>query len=254
KLLTVSQDPKDKADHKTITDALKDVKPWTTVRVLDDAKYAEQIVLNDPKQHEGVVLEAPKRATLLLTDKALRSLVIEDVRNVRVKGFRFRAVGRENFTFVMVSGRTPGALLERLDIQATEGFYGIVLDKVRTAPTELPLMVKHCTVQGGMGISVHGSLPGKGEDVASGIVIQKNRVSGGLQGIRLRGAVKRIQVVGNAVWDQGWTCTEVEDPRPETQQVLFANNTLFQSVTLFRIWQNKIGTALSPLQVECCNN
>src|SRR5262249_32788771 len=60
-LLTVSK-KKDGAAYQSIKDALKDAKPWATIRVLDAETYPESIILDDPIRHEGIALEAPKRA------------------------------------------------------------------------------------------------------------------------------------------------------------------------------------------------
>src|SRR5262249_18464751 len=121
KLLTVSSDRQGAGRFRTIAAALKVSRPRMTVRVLDDAVYADPLILDNSERHEGLLLEAVKRATLALDSSARRALVIEGVGGVRVKGFRVREpqpTKRERFSsvFVAVLGPCPGTVLEELDI------------------------------------------------------------------------------------------------------------------------------------------
>src|SRR5581483_5285963 len=63
-LLTVSKDEGDGGKYRTINDALKDARPWATVRVLDDGAYREQLLLNRAGALTGVTLEAVRGAVL----------------------------------------------------------------------------------------------------------------------------------------------------------------------------------------------
>jgi hypothetical protein len=59
KVLTVSQQPEDGGEFRTINEALGNVKgEKKIIRVLDDAVYEEQIKINRPAQYRGLVLEA----------------------------------------------------------------------------------------------------------------------------------------------------------------------------------------------------
>src|SRR5207253_277345 len=65
-LLTVSKKEPGGGKYRTINDALKDAKPWATVRILDAETYPEMVRLDDPKKHEGITVDAPQGATLVL--------------------------------------------------------------------------------------------------------------------------------------------------------------------------------------------
>src|SRR5262249_1627632 len=105
KLLTVSKKVTDGGAYRTINAALAVAKPVSTVRLQDDAVYAEHIVLDDPKKHQGIALEAPQGATIQMSPQAPQVLAIKEVPYVRLSGFRFRApkVVLEPSPFVVVS-------------------------------------------------------------------------------------------------------------------------------------------------------
>jgi hypothetical protein len=254
-LVTVSQKPSGGGTYRTINGALADAKPWTTIRVLDGGTYPESIVLDDPKKYEGVVLEAPKGATILLGNLAQRALTINGVPNVRVKGFRFRAPpARLRFSYLTVLGPSHGIVLEGLDLQAAMPHYGILLKEVWAAGAT-PLVVRKCTFKGSIGVHVRGPLQGeKGATPAGGISVQENRFVGGLQGVAIQGAAVRVQVVGNTLSGYSQTCLSVEDPESTSGQILFANNTAFESNFLFRVWHNQPTGKVGPRQVELSNN
>ena len=73
-LLTVSKTSSGGGKYRTINEALKAAKPWTTIRVLDTETYQETIALDQKEQQEGISLEAPKRAILLLAGAARQIL------------------------------------------------------------------------------------------------------------------------------------------------------------------------------------
>jgi len=72
-VLTVTQD--DTGQFRTIHEALQNVKPGMTIRVLDDATYTEPLVIDNSARHTGIVLETPKKATIALTREFPRALV-----------------------------------------------------------------------------------------------------------------------------------------------------------------------------------
>jgi hypothetical protein len=257
RLLTVSKSPEDGGTYRTINDALKAAKPWTTIRVLDGAEYAEPIVLDDPKEQQGIVLEAPKHATIMHSAKVRVALTLKGVSDVRVKGFRFRqSISRGSIAFVSVSSRSSGVVLEALDLQASGPLYGIVLNKVEVPPGAVPLLVKHCHIQvGSYGISVSSPTQvAEGLAPCSGIILQNNRVWGGLQGIHLEGSLARVQVVGNLLWNASQAALQIQDLGPQTEQILIANNTAFDSNDPFRIWNDRPDEQFPQRQIELCNN
>src|SRR5262249_51620617 len=130
-LLTVSKKEQDGGKYRTINDALKDAKPWATIRVLDDAIYPGRIILDDPEKHHGLCLEAPRHATIEMGPDDERALRLGGVADVRVAGFRFRTnkVPRAS-TLVSVSGRVPGVVLEGLDFRSDDAVFAIQLTNI----------------------------------------------------------------------------------------------------------------------------
>jgi hypothetical protein len=257
RLLTVSKDPEDGGTYRTLNEALKAARPWTTIRVLDDATYTERIVLEDPKGQRGIVLEAPRHATLLKSATVPVALAIKGVADVRVRGFRFRAskaTGQN--TFLNVSGRSPGVVLEGLDLQAGTPMYGVTLKRLEVLPGEAPLVVRDCTIQVPLiGISVSGPMGGgRGEAPCSGIVLRQNRAWGGLRGIQLEGRLARVQVVGNLLWNASQAALQFQDLAPNAEQILIGNNTIFDSSILLRIWNDRPDDRFPQRHIELCNN
>jgi hypothetical protein len=254
-VLTVAQDGS--GQFGSMNEALEKVQAGQTVRVLDDATYAEALTLNDAQKYTGLLLEATKGATILLTGQSRHALSIRDVPNLRVKGFRLRDSGAvRGSTFVQVSSHCPGVMLEGLDIQAVGQVNGLVLENVVAKPGESPLILTHCLVRAGYhGIVVDGSdRNGGGPPRSGGIQIRQNRVSAAGWGIQIRGAVSRIHVAGNLVWNCGLTGIQLQDLVAGSNQVLIANNTVSQSTAGFRVWDNEPFETHSQGQVEVCNN
>ena len=256
-LLTVSKDPKDGGKYRTITEALKATKPWATIRVLDDATYPESILLDDPSRHEGVVLEAPKLATLLLNRGDFRSVQINGVPHVQVRGFLFReSSAAPNSNFVSVMGHTPGVVLDNLDLQAKSQIYGILLSNVTVAAAERPLVVHNCGIQVGfdaIAIKGRGTLKA-GEPATGGICIRSNRVLGGYRGIMVGGSLVMIQITGNLITKCQAAGLQLTDLPRGSDYILIANNTIFDCDYGIRVWNN--ASYDEPIQgkVELRNN
>jgi hypothetical protein len=186
-LLTVSKDPKDGGEFRTINDALTKVtRPRMTIRVLDDASYAESLVLDNPARHEGLWLDAPKHARIEPPADAGRAVSIRNVSAVRIRGFRLPR-GAGPYVFVHLTGHCPGVQLEQLDIQGKLDLnvpsYGITVQNLRIAQEEEPLIISECKLQGVFhGIVVSGGA----ENPTRGVCIRNNRLT--LMG---RGIVER---------------------------------------------------------------
>src|SRR5262249_39139986 len=147
-LLTVSQNPADGGKYRAIGDALAAASPWATIRVLDDAAYAEILVLDDPTRHEGLALEAPRHARLEWRAGAMNVLSVDGIAHVVVRGFRFRGdVGPLDAPFVHITGRCPGVLLENLDIETAGHMEAIALTGLSLQQRETPLLVRSCRIQ-----------------------------------------------------------------------------------------------------------
>ncbi len=253
KLLTVSQRPEDGGQYRTINDALANAEPWATVRVLDDATYREDILLDDPGRHKGLALESPRGATLEMTARSVNALEIRGVPDVRVTGLRLSDPDLPNGrNCVRVTGRVPGVTLQALAVEKGGG-NGIVLQAIEVAPTEDPLVVRNCTL-GVVGTAV--VVVGEGDPKSpshGGIALLHNRASGMGRGFILVGPNARVLVAGNLLWNCTMAALHMEDPGEGTRQVLFANNTAFESRTGFRLWNNRL-VRPSPGQVEFASN
>jgi serine/threonine protein kinase len=256
-LLTVSKEEKDGGQYRTINDALKAAKPWATIRVLDGGVYPERLVLEEPERHAGITLQAVRHATIGLTDKSSAALLIKGVPHVRVEGFRFRhgldsVAGR---AFLAVTSGATGTVLERLDLQAEREVYGIVLQLAGMPGDGSVTQVRNCVVDvSGDGISVIGRAPAATGSVPGGVAVVDSRVYGALRGILVRGVMTRVHICGNVVHNAKYTALQVEDPGKQSSDLLFANNSVYESNQLFRLWQNEKDLEIPPRQVELCNN
>jgi nitrous oxidase accessory protein NosD len=257
KLLTVSKETKDGGQFRTINEALQKAQPWTTIRVLDDAAYAEQVILQDAARHTGVALEAPRKATIQLPPEATWGVQIKDVPHVRLRGFRLLGTGvTGSGAMVRVVGRSPGAILQELDLEAQGGLYGIILVGLRVGPGEEPVVVRDCTIHTQqLALVVVGPAQGSKELVPSGgAAIYHNRLFGGLRGVLVQGTVARVQVSGNLVWNCKQAAVQLEDLGQGSGQILICNNTAFDSNNGFRLWNNRAEVDRSWPPIEVRNN
>jgi serine/threonine protein kinase len=253
KLLTVSKHAKQGGQYRTLNAALDDAKPWTTIRVLDGETYSERLVLNDAKKHEGIVVEGFDGATIGLDDKPLLHWDIKDVPHVRIRGLRFRAGQEAAFrACVVVSGRAPGVVLEALDMFLEGTADGISLQNIQTAAAQAPVVVRGCQIKGGArAVKILG--PGGTGEPNSGVVVDGNRFTGGAHGVLVAGQSARIHVTSNLVWDCGYSALQVGDLGNASRNLLFANNTVFDTGGCFRVWNDIKGTP-RPGQVMLAGN
>jgi hypothetical protein len=259
-LLTVSKESGG-GKYRAINEALKDAKPWATVRVLDAASYAEGIDLTDRKKYEGLTLEATNGAALQLASGARRNIFIEDVPHVRVTGFRCTeagslAPGAASRSFVVVSGAAQGTALSRLVLIPKTPMIGIVLQNAVAARGEPPLRVEHCAVRpecamSNDGVSVIGALEA---DASGGICIRSSQFTSCGHGVNLLGALRDVQVTGNLLVKCPFTGLQTEDLAPDSRNLLFANNTAFAGSAGFRVWYNSPYKQPQARQVEVANN
>jgi hypothetical protein len=255
-LLTVSKEGGG-GKYRSIIAALKDARPWATIRVLDAETYAESLVLDDPEKQRGLTLEAPKHATIEMGPDDGRALRLNGVADVRVAGFRLRANKvRLGSNVVSVSGRVPGAVLEGLDIRSDMVVVAITLTNVSAGGRE-PLVVRGCEVHNrGEGILVDGPpAAGPGKEPVGGVALWGNHVSNkAYRGIVLQGALRRVLVAGNLVHNCGHADLQVQDLGPDAGQILFANNTAFNSPFPWRVWLTGEGETPPPGQVTLAGN
>jgi nitrous oxidase accessory protein NosD len=255
-LLTVSKSPADGGKYRTINAALTDARPWATVRVLDGATYTESVVLTDPEKCHGLTLEAPKRATLVLRNSAVLALGIQDVPEVRVRGFRVQAEpgGRVRF-LVRAQGHIPGLVLEDLHLEAANLVIAVYLSDPSVAAAEAPIIIRGCRVHGvtnSDGIVLAG--PAAPSRPARRIRVEDNRVRGVVRGIHLQGVLADTQVAGNVLWDCPQEGLGIEGLTGTGNHVLIANNTVWSCDAGMRVWDNEPFPEHSAAQAEFRNN
>jgi hypothetical protein len=260
KLLTVSKDPADKADHDTLGAALAAAKPWTTIRVLDRGTYTEALTFDQAAQHEGICLEAVNGATLLRPLGVPVAVRIRDVAHVRLAGFRIGDTGRVAQgglpPLVYVTGKAPGVALRQLHFQLKDRVSAVILDHVVAQPNGLPVVVAACEVQGNRerdqeGIDILGPAAW---GLSRNVCLRDNRISGVLRGIAVVGRADAVQVTGNLIWNCGQAGLHIEDLAPTSDHILLANNTAAGCGFACRVWDNKPDLEHRKGQVELMNN
>ncbi len=258
-LLTVSKEAGDGGRYRTIGEALKDAKPWATIRVLDGGTYEETIALDQKEQHEGIALEAPRRAALLLVGAARPALVVRDVPSIRVSGFVFRqAEGARDQVIrvlVQVRGECSGLELEDLDFRPTYMARSVVLQGV-VGTGDAPVVIARCRFDAGGGVSEGVLVVGPSQSALTPsryIAIRDNRITGMVRGIHVQGALADVLIAGNRLTDCLQEGIGIEDLTPNAARILVANNTLLNCDCGLRGWLNG-SLDLKVGQVEARNN
>jgi serine/threonine protein kinase/nitrous oxidase accessory protein NosD len=257
-LLTVSKDAKDGGKYRSLNDALKDAKPWGTIRVLDGATYEETITLTDAKRHKGITIVAIKSATLKMGKGVHRVAMIRDVPHVQIAGFKFSDSPLDSNiygTFVFVSGRATGVTLIGLELLPKTPKFGVVVENTFASIAE-PLRIEGCTIRptcpvSNDGFAVLGNLT---LEPTSGLCIRFNRVFNCVRGINLRGSLRDIQVAANLLVRNRDVAIQTEDLDPASRGILIANNSAFAGGGGFRRWDNPSGTSPTAGQAEVVNN
>jgi hypothetical protein len=242
-LLTVSQDAKAGGKYRTLSEALADAKPWATIRVLDTETYAERLQLDEPDRHTGLVIEAPAGATLVSVGKASQIVLIKNVPHAGLRGFRLRPrsdVPAGAFPCVAVFGHAPGTVFADLDVSLPDGMDGIAVRGLHLAADEDPLLIRGCRIKGGArSVVLLGPLPPTKESrPLRGVVVDGNRLEGCLTGLVIQGRHSSVQVTSNRVWDCAFVGLQVQELGGTSADLLFANNTVFDCGSCFRVWHD----------------
>jgi serine/threonine protein kinase len=250
-VLTVSQKPEGGGRFRTIGDALDNVEPGMTIRVLDDAVYEEYLQIS--KQHNRVVLEAKGKAAIRRLPEKHQAVWLHGVSDFTLRGFRFPSPPDKGaHAQVYVSGRCPGVVLDRLDM-TTGGHACVNLYDVPLSGQDAPLVIQNCTMRGGPhGVLVEGSERGnRDHSLPCGRLVIRNNTLVNCDGaVRLQGEAHQVHVVGNLILDAGWHGIDLVDPLPGTADILIANNTLWRNAIGMIVWDDhKKGKAF----LECRN-
>jgi serine/threonine protein kinase/nitrous oxidase accessory protein NosD len=235
-LLTVSQDEKGGGQYRSIGDALKDAKPWATIRVLDDGVYREGLVLNRPKMQEGITLEAFRAATLEAVAKGLPPLFIVGMPNATVRGFRLRARNQPHTTMLVVHSRCRGLRLERLEFTADRTVSTHAIEMLGDSGPDdetNPTIIRHCVFRGvDVAVGVHTDAT----DVASQVLIVGCEFTGCQYGIMFAGFCRHVGVMANRFAGITTAAIQFQGIVPETEDLLVVNNTCIDCGVSFRLW------------------
>jgi hypothetical protein len=251
-VLTVAQDGSGR--FRTLAEALAKVtRPGMTVRILDAAVYPEALQLDQRGRHDGLTLEAPRRATLAAPPRARAALAVGHVADVTVRGLHVRA-GKGGGAAVLAYGRAPGLLLDGLEVATPEDEMpdGIALEGLDLSDRDPPAVVRNCAVRAGslVGIRVSGVLSYHVAHPCKRVVLRDNQVEGCRVGVHLVGALQKVQVVGNRVWNAAQVGLQLDNLLGGAQGILVANNTLLGCDQGLRLWDKEV----RGKDVHVCNN
>jgi nitrous oxidase accessory protein NosD len=232
-LLTVSKNPKDKAQYSSIGAALKDAKPWATIRVLDQTTYPETLLIGPASQFANVTLEAPQRATIAV--KGLVGIKIINVPGFTLRGFKLHGGPGTRFV-VSAEGRAGGTVLENLELSADVGakYAGVNLEGVQAADAEPQVIVRNNIVRGAQdGIRVSGMNNDMTAWPCRRIAVRGNSLANCAIGIYTQGLLQHVQVVGNRVRGASRSGVVLAHVLKDSEGVVIANNTVFDSNSAF---------------------
>lgn len=241
RLLTVAQKPEGGGRLRTISEALDKVEPGMTIRVLDDGVYDEHLLINRPEQHNGVVLEAAAKASIRRVPKKAEAILVRGVSDLTLRGFRIESNASGHHKLVYVRGLCLGLTLDRLHLAANDECSSLVVHETAPSPKDAPLVIQNCDFSNGKhGIVIAGRDSSNAEQAqpCGHVIIRDNALAASGQAIVLEGAVYRVHVVGNRIWDSYSTAVDLLDFRAEASDILIANNTMLRAKAALRVWDD----------------
>jgi serine/threonine-protein kinase len=240
-VLTVSAAEDGGGEHRTIMEALKNVRPGGTIRVVDGATYREDILLTR-EMYRGVTVEAVNGATL---ESPSRTAVrIGDVSGVTLRGFRIRPL--KGMYAVLIYGRAPGTVIEDLRFEpgdgATHVYEGIGLERLLHEEGSLPVIVRRCAIERA---SAAFRLSGVANDYTTpqrsgGVLIYDNSIEESLFGIKALGEVHDLLVAGNRVAGSTLGGLQLECILDGSRRIALVNNTLLSCRSAIRLWDDAV--------------
>jgi serine/threonine protein kinase len=242
RVLTVSKKAEDGGRFRTITNALEEVEPGMTIRILDDAVYEERLLINRREQQRGVVLESTGKATIrprLDRDNSM-AVRIRGVPGFTLRRLRFES-SAGSFGQVGIYGFCPGVVLDQLTMTGDKNNACVQITDVSLLAKDAPIVIQNCTLRNtSHGILIEG-LSRKNVDhpvLCGHLVIRNNTLMGCEHGIGLLGAVYRTHFVGNRILDSPYAAIDFKDLLPGTADILVANNTLMRNALALRLWDD----------------
>ena len=257
KVLTVSKDAKDGGKYRTINAALKDAKPWDTVRVLDKAVYSETVALVDAKRHAGVTVESTAGAAILLSPRDRNAVEIRDVPHVKIRGFRFLTKTGppiDGRNFVRITGTTPGVEIADLKSRTNVPVVGVAVQSAQGTAAD-PIVIRNCEVtcagDRNDGIRLYSA---PGTEPSRYVRVEGNRVEGAMRAIWISYSARDVYVAGNRIFESTQSALQIENPQPDSRNVVFANNTISGGPWAFRVWRDGPQPEVFGINTECRNN
>jgi hypothetical protein len=244
-VLTVSQDPENGGRFRSITEALNEVKPGMTVRVLDAATYRERFSLTDAARYAGVTLEAVAGATIRNEAPNLATFAIFGVPDVSVRGFRLHATGSYSSHF-WLQGNCAGTTLENLSLagEPGSGWNGIEFKGCNPLDhQDRPVVVRGCELRGlKFGVVIAE---------AKRVVVRDNDMRDmQICGIQTSGTTSDVQCVANRIERCGRGAIELSHLNDASDRVLIANNTLRGCASELRVDDRRV----PPGNIRVVNN
>ena len=193
RILTVAQH--EPAEFRGIQEALAAASPGATIRVLDNATYAETLVLADPVGLRGLAIESPHHATIAPPETAVAGLVVNATPSVRISGFKITCARDQHG--VLVYGAAEGTLLEDLRIVQAGGSprAAIYLTAGSHGSSEHPIRLSRLSVEcGALGIVLLGDAQGR---PCSWVEIEDCLIRGSSVLVVLDTAVQDFKFTGN---------------------------------------------------------
>jgi hypothetical protein len=231
-VLSVAQDGT--GQFRTLGEAVTQVKPGQTIRVLDAGTYEETVQLSNPEQHAGITLEAVQKATIKPPTAAYVGLLVQRVPNVTVRGFRLEVDKGETQFASGILGKCPGVLFDDLHFTCSRRFKtcAISLKTVELPQGEPPVTVQNCTIHGFQyGIRVEGTE----NEFCRSIRLRDNKLFRCGFGIWTSGWITDLHITTNQVWECGTADIELDGFTNVSSGILMANNTLQNLGTCLQI-------------------
>src|SRR5262249_45770184 len=193
--LTVAKDGT--AQFTTIKEALAEIKPGQTIRVLDKAVYTEEVQIDKAARMKGLTLESPEGATILIPPGKRKGIFVMNVPQVAVRGFRLGTNNQDRNWLCLVAGKSPGATFEALDLRL-EGSVciGLSMEELNLLKGDAPVTVRNCKFAGFyQALRVSGQRDSGQASPSHRIVLRDNDVSDCVVGIWMGGLVSDVYVV-----------------------------------------------------------
>jgi serine/threonine protein kinase len=243
-VLTVSQKPEHSGRFRTIQDALDNVEPGMTIRVLDDAVYDEYVLIDRPEQHRDVTLEATAKASIRRQPNTQASVWIRGVPDFTLRGFRILGTTKwDDYREIYITDRSAGVVVDQLDISKCASG-GVVVYDVPLSGKDAPIVIQNCSFQGEDEAVVIKGRPHDPPEKryrpqpCGHVVIRNNDFVRFNRGVDLTGEVHKVHIVGNRFRESQRRAIDLTDLLEGTADILIANNTMFGCESALAIWDD----------------